>query len=183
MSFQAERQHGVFPFPLCTLPPHKIAWCKQSTAKMESPSLTNFSLLTDPYFPRPIISLGPTELVAFGGNVTFQCQSKKFSTRFYSQKSGEEMLQPCLGTDETTAQCFVSNVDHAHMGEYSCRYSESKPFIISKTSKLVRLLMTGKRVNFAFTYLSHDLLFIWGLGAPCPLRNKLPLSSMRLIPR
>uniref|UniRef100_A0A670K2K2 Ig-like domain-containing protein n=1 Tax=Podarcis muralis TaxID=64176 RepID=A0A670K2K2_PODMU len=82
-------------------------------------------LLTDPYFPRPIISLGPTELVAFGGNVTFQCQSKKFSTRFYIQKSGEEMLQPCLGTDETTAQCFVSNVDQAHTGEYSCRYSDS----------------------------------------------------------
>ncbi|XP_053216139.1 leukocyte immunoglobulin-like receptor subfamily A member 3 [Podarcis raffonei] len=103
-------------------------------------------LVSDPYFPRPIISLGPTELVAFGGNVTFQCQSKKFSTRFYSQKSGEEMLQPCLGTDETTAQCFVSNVDQAHTGEYSCRYSESKPFIISKTSELVRLLMTDQNI-------------------------------------
>ncbi|CAI5790773.1 immunoglobulin superfamily member 1-like [Podarcis lilfordi] len=100
----------------------------------------------DPYFPRPIISLGPTELVAFGGNVTFQCQSKKFSMRFYIQKSGEEMLQPCLGTDKTTAQCFISNVDQVHTGVYSCRYSESKPFIISKTSELVRLLMTDQNI-------------------------------------
>nr|XP_034990902.1 immunoglobulin superfamily member 1-like [Zootoca vivipara] len=66
--------------------------------------------------------------------------------RFYLQKSGEEMLQPCLGTGEATAQCFISNVDQAHTGEYSCRYSESKPFIISKTSELVRLLMTDQNI-------------------------------------
>uniref|UniRef100_A0A670K1D5 Ig-like domain-containing protein n=1 Tax=Podarcis muralis TaxID=64176 RepID=A0A670K1D5_PODMU len=126
----------------------------------------------------PIISLGPTELVAFGGNVTFQCQSKKFSTRFYIQKSGEEMLQPCLGTDETTAQCFVSNVDQAHTGEYSCRYSESKPFIISKTSKLVRLLMTGKR-NTAQPNISLIPGYIAQLGSKVTIQCSAQGQSKR----
>uniref|UniRef100_A0A8D0B8B5 Ig-like domain-containing protein n=1 Tax=Salvator merianae TaxID=96440 RepID=A0A8D0B8B5_SALMN len=108
-------------------------------------SLTSIFLCTDSSFPRPSINLGPVEIAAFGGNVTIQCQSEKLTKRFYLHKSRNQMPQQILETNGTTAEFLITSVDQTKTGEYCCRYSDSsEPYIVSKCSDLVRLLVTEK---------------------------------------
>nr|XP_060636418.1 leukocyte immunoglobulin-like receptor subfamily A member 2 [Anolis sagrei ordinatus] len=104
--------------------------------------------VVDSKFPRPAISPSPIMLVPPGGNATIQCKSNKPSMRFfYLQKSGDEMPQQSLETNETVAEFHIMNANKNHTGEYSCRYStESAPFIVSKMSNLTRLVITDSHL-------------------------------------
>ncbi|XP_065276930.1 immunoglobulin superfamily member 1-like [Emys orbicularis] len=91
-------------------------------------------------YPKPSISLSPSEGVSLGGAVTVRCRGQHQGVQFVLNK--ERRHFPPADSDRSEAVFSSSNVHRDLGGSYSCSYhSRSEPFAVSYPSDPVELVV------------------------------------------
>ncbi|XP_065276949.1 immunoglobulin superfamily member 1-like [Emys orbicularis] len=97
-------------------------------------------IVEEPSYPKPNISLSPSEGVSLGGAVTVWCWGQHQDVRFVLNK--ERRHFPPVDSDGFQAVFPISNVSREDGGNYSCSYhSRSEPFAVSYPSDPVELVV------------------------------------------
>ncbi|XP_073178172.1 uncharacterized protein [Lepidochelys kempii] len=96
----------------------------------------------EPSYPKPSISLSPSEGVSLGGAVSVWCWGQHQGVRFVLNKEGRHF--PAVDSSGSGAVFFISNVSREHGGRYSCSYhSRSGSAAASSPSDPVELAVRG----------------------------------------
>ncbi|CAM4618437.1 unnamed protein product, partial [Lepidochelys kempii] len=77
-------------------------------------------IVGEPSYPKPSISLSPSEGVSLGGAVSVWCWGQRQGVRFVLNKEGRHF--PAVDSSGSGAVFFISNVSREHGGRYSCSY-------------------------------------------------------------
>ncbi|CAM4618325.1 unnamed protein product [Lepidochelys kempii] len=77
-------------------------------------------IVGEPSYPKPSISLSPSEGVSLGGAVSVWCWGQHQGVRFVLNKEGRHF--PAVDSSGSGAVFFISNVSREHGGRYSCSY-------------------------------------------------------------
>ncbi|XP_053866146.1 immunoglobulin superfamily member 1-like isoform X2 [Malaclemys terrapin pileata] len=110
-------------------------------------------------YPKPSISLSPSEGVALGGAVTIRCRGSHQNVRFLLYKDGNlnalQDVKPAGGL----AEFLIRNVSQGDAGSYSCYYhKKSNRFIWSHPSDHVELVVAGGSVPSAAPVLTRTII-------------------------
>uniref|UniRef100_A0A670K6P6 Ig-like domain-containing protein n=1 Tax=Podarcis muralis TaxID=64176 RepID=A0A670K6P6_PODMU len=107
-------------------------------------------LWTDPNLYIPTISMSPSNLVAFGEQVTIRCETGKEAMMFYLHKDGDPSLNWTMETELYHGTLSIHNVSWDNKGSYSCSYvAEKRPKALSLQSDPTELLISGKVSDLA----------------------------------
>uniref|UniRef100_A0A670K3Y5 Ig-like domain-containing protein n=1 Tax=Podarcis muralis TaxID=64176 RepID=A0A670K3Y5_PODMU len=99
----------------------------------------------DPNLYIPTISMSPSNLVAFGEQVTIRCETGKEAMMFYLHKDGDPSLNWTMETELYHGTLSIHNVSWDNKGSYSCSYvAEKRPKALSLQSDPTELLISGK---------------------------------------
>ncbi|XP_044844269.1 leukocyte immunoglobulin-like receptor subfamily B member 3 [Mauremys mutica] len=101
-------------------------------------------IVAEPSYPKPNISLHPSEQVALGGAVTIRCECRCRGARFLLSKDGDLDARRSMEPAGDMAEFPIRNVNRRDAGSYSCQYSTKwDPPVWSEPSDPVELVVAG----------------------------------------
>ncbi|XP_039366221.1 immunoglobulin superfamily member 1-like [Mauremys reevesii] len=99
-------------------------------------------IVAEPSYPKPNISLHPSEQVALGGAVTIRCECRCRGARFLLSKAGDLDARRSMDPAGDMAEFPIHNVNRRDAGSYSCQYSTKwDPPVWSEPSDPVELVV------------------------------------------
>ncbi|XP_038236987.2 immunoglobulin superfamily member 1-like isoform X3 [Dermochelys coriacea] len=97
-------------------------------------------VVAEPSYPKPSISLSPSQGVSVGGAVAVWCRGKRQGMQFVLNKEGRQFQT--VTSNGLEAVFSISNVSWEDRGSYNCSYhSRSEPFTVSSPSDPVELVV------------------------------------------
>ncbi|XP_043390552.1 immunoglobulin superfamily member 1 isoform X3 [Chelonia mydas] len=97
-------------------------------------------VVAEPSYPKPSISLSPSEWVSLGEDMTVWCRGQRQGMRFMLNKEGRHF--PAVDPEGLEAVFPISNVSREDGGSYNCSYhNRSKPSAASSPSDPVELVV------------------------------------------
>ncbi|XP_043390782.1 immunoglobulin superfamily member 1-like [Chelonia mydas] len=97
-------------------------------------------VVAEPSYPKPNISLSPSEWVSLGEDMTVWCRGQRQGMRFMLNKEGRHF--PAVDPEGLEAVFPISNVSREDGGSYNCSYhNRSKPSAASSPSDPVELVV------------------------------------------
>ncbi|CAM5173449.1 unnamed protein product [Eretmochelys imbricata] len=80
-------------------------------------------VVAEPSYPKPNISLHPSEGVTLGGAVTVRCECRCRGARVFLSKSGDPDARHATDSTGDLVEFPIHNVSRRDAGSYSCQYS------------------------------------------------------------
>ncbi|CAM2110167.1 unnamed protein product [Caretta caretta] len=101
-------------------------------------------VVAEPSYPKPNISLHPSEGVTLGGAVTVRCECRCRGARVFLNKSGDPDARHATDSAGDLVEFPIHNVSRRDAGSYSCQYSTKwGPPVWSEPSDPVELVVAG----------------------------------------
>ncbi|XP_075771189.1 T-cell-interacting, activating receptor on myeloid cells protein 1-like [Pelodiscus sinensis] len=98
--------------------------------------------LVDPSYPKPSISMCPSEGFAPGGAVTIQCRCRSGGGRVLLSKAGDPASQRVMDPTGDVAEFRIHNLSRTDAGNYSCQCGAQRdPNVCSEPSDPVELVV------------------------------------------
>nr|XP_045236896.1 leukocyte immunoglobulin-like receptor subfamily B member 1 isoform X2 [Macaca fascicularis] len=140
---------GQFPIPSITWEDAGRYRCQYYSHSWWSEHSDPLELVVTGAYSKPTLSALPSPVVASGGNVTLQCDSRVAFDGFILCKEGEDEHSQCLNSQPRTrgssrAVFSVGPVSPSRRWSYRCYgYDSSFPYVWSLPSDLLELLVSG----------------------------------------
>ncbi|XP_065427026.1 T-cell-interacting, activating receptor on myeloid cells protein 1-like [Chrysemys picta bellii] len=116
-------------------------------------------IVAEPSYPKPNISLHPSERVALGGAVTVRCECRCAGARVLLSKAGDPDARRSMDPAGNVAEFPIRNVNRGDAGNYSCQYSTKSDLSVwSEPSDPVELVVTGGSEPLSPLDLTHTII-------------------------